>query len=246
MPNFALLNNVAHKNLRIIRDYALAYGDNEMVAVTFPQEFRTIQNEYPIFFQKNPETGKFVSVALMGLRQHENLFLSEQGWDAHYIPASIKRRPFLIGVQAPKPGENQANRMVYIDMDSPRVNENQGDVVFLPHGGYTPYLESIVNLLEYIQYGSELNEKFIEVLLQHDLLEIVKLEITLKSGEQNNLTGFYTINEDKLLALDGYTVASLHNKGYLEFIYMILASHANIGKLIARIETRLQHQQSHL
>ena len=53
MTNFALLNNVAHKNLRIIREHATQYGDNEMSTVTFPQEFRAVQNEYPIFFQKN-------------------------------------------------------------------------------------------------------------------------------------------------------------------------------------------------
>lgn len=242
MPNFALLNNIAHKSLRIIRDHSLAYGDNEMSTVTFPQEFRAIQNEYPIFFQKNSETGKFSAVALMGLRQHENLFLSDKGWDANYIPASVKRRPFLIGIQAPKPGQNeQAQRMVYVDMDSPRVNERQGDAVFLPHGGYSPYLESIVDLLEYSQYGTELNERFVDALLQYELLEVVRLEITLKSGEKNNLTGFYTINEDKLLALDGNSVAALHNKGYLEFIYMVLASHANVAKLITRIEARLQH-----
>lgn len=244
MPNFALLNNVAHKNLRVIRDHTLAYGDNEMVAVTFPQEFRTIQNEYPIFFQKNPETGKFSSVALMGLRQQENLFLSEKGWDAHYIPASVKRRPFLIGVRSPKPGEeDHASGMVYVDMDSPRVNEDRGDAVFLPHGGYSPYLESIIELLEYIQYGTELNDRFIDALLENELLEIVKLEITLTSGEQNNLIGFYTINEDRLLALDGESIISLHSKGYLEFIYMILASHTNVSRLISRIEARRQDQQ---
>ena len=102
MPNFALLNNVDHENLRVIRDYSSQYGDNEVSVVTFPQEFRAIQNEYPIFFKKNAETGKFIPVALMGLRQNENVFLSEAGWDAQYIPASVKRRPFLIGVQPPK------------------------------------------------------------------------------------------------------------------------------------------------
>ncbi|MCE3252896.1 MAG: multidrug transporter [Cellvibrio sp.] len=242
MPNFVLLNNVAHKNLRVIRDYYPRYGDNEMSAITFAHEFRAIQNEYPIFFQKNPENGKFIPVALLGLRQNENLFLSERGWDAQYIPASIKRRPFLIGIQATKPGQdnNQPGRMVYVDMDSPRVNETQGDAVFLPHGGYSAYLDSVVELLKYIQYGTELNERFIDVLLHYELLEVVTLEITLKNGNRNNLAGFYTINEEKLNALDGNAVSDLHSKGLLQFIYMMLASHSNVVKLIARIETRIQ------
>lgn len=244
MTNFALLNNVAHKNLRIIREHATQYGDNEMSTVTFPQEFRAVQNEYPIFFQKNAENGKFIPVALLGLRQNENLFLSESGWDSHYVPASVKRRPFLIGIQPPRPDQdsNQPSRMVYVDMDSPRISETLGEPVFLPHGGYSPYLESIVDVLEYIQYGTELNEAFVDVLLQHELLEVVTLEITLKNGTRNNLAGLYTINEEKLNALDGGAVTSMHSKGYLEFIYMILASHANVVKLIGRLESRLQNQ----
>lgn len=240
MPNFALLNNVAHKNMRVIRENSLQYGDSDMSVVTFPQEFRAIQNEYPIFFQKNNETGKFIPIALTGLRQNENLFLSDKGWDAQYIPASIKRRPFLIGVQPPKPGEGeQASRMVYVDMDSPRISETQGEPVFLPHGGYSPYLESMVDLLEYIQYGTDLNEQFIQALLANELLEIVTLEITLKNGEQNNLAGMYTINEEKLAALSGAAIAELHNKGFVEYIYMVLASHSNMIKLIARVEERI-------
>lgn len=243
MPNFALLNNVDHKNLRVIRDYSLHYGDSEISVATFPQEFRAIQNEYPIFFKKNTETGKFIPVALMGLRQNENLFLTEEGWDAQYIPASVKRRPFLIGIKPPKPGEgDQPSRLVYVDMESPRVNEVAGDPVFLPHGGYSPYLETMVDLLEYIQYGTELNEQFADLLLANELLEVVTLEITLKSGERNNLAGLYTINEDKLSGLAGSAVADLHAKGFLECIYMVLASHANVLKLIARVEARISTQ----
>lgn len=239
MSNFALLNNVAHKNLRVVREYSSRYGDNEMSVVTFPQEFRAIQNEYPIFFQKNAENGRFIPVALVGLRQNENLFLSETGWDANYIPASVKRRPFLIGIQQPKPGEDGMSHMVYVDMDSPRLSETEGDAVFLPHGGYAPYLEAVVDLLEYIQFGTDLNERFTHELLQYELLEVVTLEITLKNGDRNNLVGYYTINEDRLAALDANAVASLHSNGYLQFIYMVLASHSNVVKLINRIEGKL-------
>ena len=246
MPNFALLNNIAHKALRVIREHSTRYGDNDMSVVTFPQEFRAIQNEYPIFFQKNAETGKFIPIALMGLRQNENLFLSEQGWDAQYIPVSVKRRPFLIGIQPPQPGQepSQPTKMVYVDMDSPRVSETQGEPVFLPHGGYSPYLESVVDLLEYIQYGTELNEQFVDALLAQELLEVVALEITLKNGERRNLAGLYTINEDKLAALQGSAVTALHSKGFMECIYMVLASHANVVKLIARVEKKLANQAS--
>jgi hypothetical protein len=146
-------------------------------------------------------------------------------------------------VQPPKPGEgNQPSRMVYVDMDSPRVNESVGEPVFLPHGGYSPYLESIVDLLEYIQYGTELNDQFIDVLLAYELLEVVTLEITLKNGERNNLAGLYTINEDKLSGLAGGAVADLHTKGFMECIYMVLASHSNVIKLIARVEAKLSSQ----
>jgi len=84
-----------------------------------------------------------------------------------------------------------------------------------------------------------LNERFIDELVRLELLEVVTLEITLKSGDCNNLAGFYTINEEKLAALDGNSIANLHSKGMLEFIYMVLASHSNVVKLISRIEERL-------
>lgn len=247
MPNFVLLNNIDHKNLRVIREHASQYGDNEMSAVTFPQEFRSIQNEYPIFFQKNSESGKFYPAAFFGLRQHENLFLSEKGWDAHYIPASVKRRPFLIGIQPPKPGQDTSkpNLMVYVDMDSPRLSEVEGELVFLPHGGYSPYLESVIDLLDYIQYGTQLNDSFIDALLKHELLEVVSIEVTLKNGSRNNLAGIYTINEEKLAALNTADVGSLHANGYLEYIYMVLASHSNITQLIARIEARQTKNDGH-
>jgi len=241
VPNFVLLNNITHKNLRIIRDTTVQYGDNEMSAITFPQEFRTIQNEYPIFFQKNPENGKFIPVALFGLRQNENLFLSEEGWDARYIPVSVKRRPFLIGIQLSQDASQQS-KMVYVDMDSPRVSETVGESVFQPHGGYSPYLDTVVDALEYIQYGTELNERFVEELLRLELIETINIEITLQSGETNNLAGLYTINEDKLAALSSEAAASLHSQGYMEFIYMLLASHSNMPKLISRIEQRLAQQ----
>ncbi len=239
MNNYVLLNNVEHKNLKVIGDFAPKYGDNVMSTITFPQEFRTIQGTYPIFFSKDRETGRFFASAILGLREGENLFLTEKGWDANYIPVTIKRNPFVIGFQrVQEDGMLKKNMVVNIDISSPRISEAEGESVFLPHGGNSPYLESVVSILDYISVGDRTSAEFIDSLLQYDLLEPFSIEIELKNGDKNQLVGFYTINEEKLVALTSDILGDLHAKGYLLYIYMVLASLSNVEALIQRIEMR--------
>ena len=165
MSNYVLLNNIAHKNLKVILDHSATYGDNVMSAFTFPEEFKLVQGAYPIFFQKDESTGKFFPAAIFGFREDENLFLNENGWDAQYIPLSVKRRPFLIGFQnIQTDGELKKNMVVHIDMDSPRISETQGESVFLPHGGHSTYLEKVVAMLDYMNAGIETGEDFVNAL----------------------------------------------------------------------------------
>ena len=67
MPNIQILNNVDHKNLRVITERSAKYGDNQWFAPTFAHEFRNLQSHYPVVFTKNPDTGKFQAVALVGV-----------------------------------------------------------------------------------------------------------------------------------------------------------------------------------
>lgn len=233
MTNNVLLNNVNHKNVRVITDKSEKYGDNVMFATTFPLEFKNVQAHYPIFFHKNNKTGKFYAVALFGFKEKENLFLSEKGWNASYIPLTIERHPFLIGFQQfQEDGIATKQMVIHIDMDNPRVNEAEGTLLFMPHGGKTKYLEHVASVLEAIHYGYEHSENFIDMLLELDLLESFSLNIQLNDGSNNQMQGFYTINEDKLSALSGNVLAKLHSKDYLQTIYMVIASHSNIRKLI--------------
>ena len=63
MTNHVLLDNVTHKSLKINRSYCEGQGDNVNVARVFPIELGHLQNEYPLFFFKNAETGDFACVA---------------------------------------------------------------------------------------------------------------------------------------------------------------------------------------
>ena len=45
MANVVQLNKAQHKDVKIIRDRSAEYGDNVMLSMTFPLEFRNIQYE---------------------------------------------------------------------------------------------------------------------------------------------------------------------------------------------------------
>ncbi len=222
--NFVLLNNVEHQNLKVITERSARYGDDVNYALTFPLEFRQVQSCYPIFFRKDAVTGQFAPIVVFGFEARENLFLGEEGWDAHYIPLMIRRHPFVIGLQEIA-GEGDAKRsVVSLDMNSPRVSETDGEALFLEHGGVSDFLSSMTEMLETIRLADDMSAGFVSALLEFDLIESVTMQVELNDGSSHELLGYYTINEDKLHALEGEALAKLHRERYLESIYMILAS----------------------
>jgi len=145
------------------------------------------------------------------------------------------RQPFLIGFQDVKEeGVSGTQMVVSVDMESPRISKTEGEPVFLEHGGNSEYLERVNSILNLIDQGYQRNSAFIDMLLGMDLLESFVLDVELDDGSEHRLSGFYTINEDSLRGLKGDDLVILNNNGYLEAVYMVLASMANIPALVAR------------
>ncbi len=240
MANHALLNNVDHKNLRIITTRSAEMGDNVMSTLTFPDEFRSLQAHYPIFFHKDMGTGEFRALAMFGFEEGENLFLDEDGWDASYLPLTIERQPFLIGYQSAEDvGDREKQTYIHIDMDSPRVSETEGEPVFLEHGGLTEYLQRINTVLRTIHEIADGNQGFFDALQELELLESFTLDVELDDGSKYRMVGYHTINEDKLGELDGQALEKLNSQGFLQPVYMAIASLSNIRDLIDRRNRRL-------
>lgn len=227
MTNTVLLNNVDHKDLRVITTRSADYGDNVMYAITFPAEFRSIQAHYPIVFRKSPEGAPFQPIALFGFQERQNLFLGRSGWDATYLPLTIERQPFLIGIA-------DRQMMMHVDLDSPRISATAGEAVFREHGGTTEFLERMNSVLLAIHQGLESTPPFIAALLEHDLLESFVFDIGLADGSQNRMAGFYTINEERLNGLGGSALERLSSAGHLQAVYMAIASLSNFRALIER------------
>jgi len=232
LSNFMMLNNVDHKDTRIITERSAVYGDNVMFARTFPFEFRSVQAVYPILFHKDGR-GEVYPVALFGFETGENLFLDESGWHARYVPAMIRRQPFLIGFgPAAAEGDGDKRRMLSLDMDSPRVNKDRGEPLFEPLGGRTPFLEEMATLLESLYHGTEHSRRFIDALQEHGLIESVTFDITLEDGSRNQLLGFYAVDEEKVRALPDEALGRLAREGFLMPLFMMLASTVNMAALV--------------
>lgn len=233
MSQHVLLNSIDHKDLKVNTSRSAALGDNLWFSVTFPQEFRSIQAHYPIFFHKDSATGQFYSMALFGFQQDENLFLSDAGWSASYVPLSVRRQPFLIGQQTVREdGVERQQRVIHVDLDHPRVSQTEGEALFLPYGGNTPLLDEVGEMLEVIHHGLIDSQRFIDALIEHELLESFTLDIELDNGKKHQMIGFYTINENTLATLSADTLATLHQQGYLQAIYMALASQSKVRDLL--------------
>jgi len=241
MPNHQLLDNITHKDVHIITQHGVEYGDNSSYGHVFIEEFQDVQAHYPIFFQKNATTGEFETIALFGLAGEENLFIDDSGWQANYIPLSIKKRPFLIGFQETvNNGVVSQEPVVHIDMDSPRISYNQGEMIFLAQGGQSPYLQQITSTLVAVNQGHEQTKLFVDSLLQYDLLEGVEIKVSLDDGSKHSMDFLYTINEEKVAELPDEAILSLHKNGYLKHIHMVLASMSNMSNLIEKKNSRMK------
>ena len=236
MSRYEVLDREKHRQLRIKTGYGAALGDAVMYVMTYPMEFRDVQGCYPIPFTKDPNTGGFFAAAVLGFDRDQNLFLEDDGWDATYVPAMVQRQPFLIA----KRGENDTDApVVSLDLDHPRVSQEDGEALFEADGSPSEFLNRKIALLDKLHRGLQHGQGFVETLIKHELLEQITLDFTFNDGAKQTVEGFYTIAEERLYQLKGDALESLNQAGYLQPIFMAVASLSRMRDIIER-RNRLQ------
>lgn len=237
MPHHEILNVTDHRKLRVNTQRAAALGDNISSCWVYAFEMHLVQTCYPVFFQKHAHQDSFIPVALFGFEPQKNLFLTDRGWEADYIPLLVQREPFSIGQQ-----QQSDELVIHIDTASPRISEQVGEPIFEAHGGHSQYLHNVTQALKNIHLGEQQNREYSVLLTEHNLIEPVFIDIPQSSDPNappKRLHGFYTINEDVLNTLEANALQVLQQAGLLKMIYLVLASQQQMPRLIARY----QHQQ---
>ncbi|WP_312237968.1 SapC family protein [Stenotrophomonas sp.] len=241
MPRYEMLNNIAHRDLRVATGFGPEFGDAVGMVPAYPSEFAELQREYPIFLRKDTATGEWQSVVLLGFEQHENLFLQDGRWNAAYLPGAAAKGPFLIGFQESRiDGVLGQEAVMHVDLDHPRVKAMQGEPVFLPQGGNTPYLDHIAGVLRGIHDGHAFGAAMFARLDAHELIQPLTLDVQIEPQHRVSVNGLHAIDRDRLAGLDGAALAELNRAGYLEGAYLMLASLHNMRRLIAEKQRRLR------
>ena len=236
MTRHATLDSRVHRDLKIRGGASAELGDGVMACLTVPSEFRRVQNEFPILFRRDLDSGRFSAIALFGFENGENLFLEDGRWDARYRPLALSIQPFLIG-RARDEGESE----VHVDLEHSRIArpDEEGLRAFDEHGRSTPYLEMIIQNLDELDQGYRSSTDFFAVLERYELLEPFSFDVELRDRSSHRLVGYHLIDEEKLSLLEPGALIELHLAGHLMPMFMALASISNLAALVERKNKRL-------
>lgn len=210
----ARLDNVTHADLRVETDHGAAYGDSVNQVAAFLPEYAALQRHYPILFRRGDD-GILRAVAILGFDRDENLFLAQDGrWTASYVPAMLRRGPFLIGLAS------DGEPVIHVDLDHPRVaissSSSSAAPVFNPHGGHSPVLEDAMDALRTIHIGNDVEAAFSAMLDSCALVEPVRLEVSLTERDVVAFDQYEAVSSERIAALDGDALARLNQTGFLE------------------------------
>jgi hypothetical protein len=229
--NFAkpvALNSNTHRQLRFRPSGGFRFAAGDHVAPLGASEFFVAAKEYAIVFVRSGGDAP-TPVVVLGLKDHENLFISADGrWNARYVPLSIRSYPFTSV-------ESDANLQVVIDEGYAGFNETEGTALFADGGEPAPALQGTLNLLTAQRHDIQQTRRLGAEMDRLGLLTERTAELRMAGGERFKINGFSLVDEAKLNALDDAELLNLARQGHLALITAHLLSIGNLGLLATKL-----------
>ena len=207
-------------------DFGFARQTNSIPlnAIEFPSAVR----QYPIVFTASDPA---VPVAVVGLRDRENLYVQGDGsWaPGTYVPAYARRYPFIL-VENPE----QKQFTVCIDEASASLRDGEGEPLF---EGDAPAAAAIRarDFCSAFQAQTVATRAFADAVAGAGLLIENRAQVALRDGRALGMSGFRVIDEAKFNALPDETILDWRRKGWLPLVYCHLISTSNWANLVDRV-----------
>lgn len=197
------------------------------IAIT---EVRHAQKHYPIVFSdlENPAL-----LAVLGIG-NENLFLDADGnWDIYsYIPAYIRCHPFALATDPSGHSVGVIDRAAACVSDSP-------ELPFFAGKHLIAEIQARLNICAEFTAHREHTKVFCDRVKDLGLLGPQQVTHQAATSEDKKvLASFYSVETDRLKALDNDALQAIHSDGSLAAIYGHLFSQDNWQNLMTRKERR--------
>ena len=191
---------------------------------------------YPIVFSAD---GTGTPIAILGVRDDENLFVNAKGvWaENKYIPAYIRRYPFIF---SEAPGGEQLTLCVDMNTDFISEKAKPGQEFFTKDGKATQLSSNALEFCKSYHAAAQQTLPFGKALAEHGLLVTRSVELNIADNNRVNFSGFAVIDEEKFQKLDDKVFLDWRKKGYLPFIYAHLFSAMNWSDLTRRLAEKMQ------
>lgn len=226
--NVVPLNRDTHRQLRLkspARPLDYARGAHLIPALL--DEFATAAPEIPIAFL--PGAAQPTAVFVTGLKPGSNAFVTPEGrWDAAYVPAYIRRYPFIIG------NVPNADPVLCIDDRYEGFDEKEGESLFSADGEPSRRIAEALLFANNYQAAATRTDEFTRLLQDLGLFRSVSLDAKLPDGESTTVHGLLVVDETALNALADDKFLELRRAGYLKPIHAHLLSLGIVSKLTGK------------
>jgi hypothetical protein len=195
-------------------------------------EFGVAAASYPIIFVGDERT----PVAVMGVRQGQNLFVDQNGYvfEDYYIPAFVRRYPFVFAAD-----ESSDRLLLCVDRAAPMVS-NQPDVPFFENGQPSKFTTDAIEFCKEFERQRRATTDFAKIVASMDLFEQKTVTFQPRDpqgrevGPVQKVADYWAISEERLNALPAEKYVELRNNGALGACYAHLVSLLNWSKVVNR------------
>jgi hypothetical protein len=235
--NIVGLDRVKHAQLHLVTPNSFEFAKSTNIIPILVSELDEVISEFPVVFIPSGK-GEFILAAIADLRKDNNLFVKNGVWQGRYIPAFVRRYPFItIG----KP-EDVGQFMIGIDeaagcfkTDVKKLAVNQEAHLLFDGEKPGKMLNSLIPFLQQFHVDNVSTIAFCKKVADLGLITASSIKTKGKDGSEYQLQGVGLIDEAKLKKLDQEIIYDLFKTGALPQIYRQQFSLRNCGVLAEKL-----------
>lgn len=225
------LDSDKHRNLKLrlpVTDWSVAKDLNAMFVAAV--EFGDVCREFPIVFVragKGPDGKEEIApIAVFGLQQNENLFVTGERWRAQHMPAILRAYPFCIA------RIDEQRFAICLDTAWGGTSVLDGEPLFTETGEQAELMKQVTKHLETLETEVQRTRAVCQKLVELDVLREMRFDATLPDGRQHTVDGFLTVDDAKMTALSDSVIGELHRSGLLGLVHLHWVSMGNMRRLL--------------